>query len=328
MSLQMDVTPFLRLHEQDDLCTPPDFDVRERSNGKCRGGTATSLFPSLNVFFGDSSGCFYGHIVLSADVLKAWDPGHQGGCTKGHSIETLHHQHRARTLHLLRCKVGIYRLFLFVSSHLDLFSHKAVMDMEIQFLHDNFTEKDSKLLMEHIRRMASGEAPSFATTLSLVYYKLVEKVFPRPVPSGFGFGKSPEVESVANHFPPQPSTSVFSVPSTSIPSPPSTSAFGIPSSFAFTYASSAPSFVPQTPAPNPTPTPVPSSTATKLTWLRCHKCHQSARLAELYNGKRCPRCPKKSSKKWPPLMECTSCLTVQSSNMDKCLRKQCRAKFR
>jgi hypothetical protein len=25
--LQVDVTPFLRLHERDDLCTPPDLDV-------------------------------------------------------------------------------------------------------------------------------------------------------------------------------------------------------------------------------------------------------------------------------------------------------------
>ena len=266
-------------------------------------------------------GVSYGYTALSADVLKAWDTGHQGGCTKGHSIQTLHHQHRARTLHLLRCKVGIYRLFLFVSSHLDLFSHKAVLDMEIQFLHNNFIEKDSKLLMERIRRMASGEAPLFATTLSLVYYELVEKVFPRPAPPGFGFGKSAEVESVANHFPPPQ-------PSTSVPSIPSTSAFGIPSHFGFSYTSPAPSFVPQTPAPNPTPTLVPSSTAASLTWLRCHRCHQSAELAELYNGKLCPRCPKKGSKKRPSLMECTSCYTIQTSHMDKCLKSQCRAKFR
>ena len=202
--------------------------------------------------------------------------------------------------------------------------------MEIQLLHDNFTEKDSKLLMEHIRRMASGEAPCFATTLSLVYYELVEKVFPRSVPSVFGLGKSAEVESVTNHFPPpQPSTSVFSVPSTSIPSIPSTSTFGIPSSFAFTYASSAPSFVPQTPAPNPTPTFVPSSTATNPTWLRCHKCRQPAGLAELYKGTRCPRCPKKGGKKWPPLMQCTLCRTIQTkSHINKCQKSQCTAKFR
>ena len=60
------------------------------------------------------------------------------------------------------------------------------MDMEIQFLLKNFTEKDPKLLMDHVRRMASGEAPFFATTLSLVYGKLVEKVFTRPTSSSSG----------------------------------------------------------------------------------------------------------------------------------------------
>ena len=56
-------------------------------------------------------GVSYGYIALSADTLKAWDLGHQGGCTKGHPIETLHNQHHTRTLHLLHCKVGIYRFF-------------------------------------------------------------------------------------------------------------------------------------------------------------------------------------------------------------------------
>ncbi|KAF9642810.1 hypothetical protein BDM02DRAFT_3273313 [Thelephora ganbajun] len=62
-------------------------------------------------------------------------------------------------------------------------SHKAVMDMEIQFFHENFTEKDPKLLMDHIQRMASGEAPFFSTTLSLVYGKLLEKAFTQPTHS-------------------------------------------------------------------------------------------------------------------------------------------------
>ena len=80
------------------------------------------------------------------------------------------------------------------------------MDMETQFLHDNFTEKDSKLFMEHIQRMAFGEAPFFATTLSLVYDKLVEKAFAQPVPSGSGFRQSVKFESVADPSSPlQPS---------------------------------------------------------------------------------------------------------------------------
>ena len=32
-----------------------------------------------------------GYIALSADMLKDWDPGHQGGCANGHSIQTFHH---------------------------------------------------------------------------------------------------------------------------------------------------------------------------------------------------------------------------------------------
>ena len=63
------------------------------------------------------------------------------------------------------------------------------MDMEIQFLHKNFTKKDPELLMGHIKKMASREAPFFATTLSLVFDKLVEKTSSRPVPTGSGFGK-------------------------------------------------------------------------------------------------------------------------------------------
>lgn len=42
-----------------------------------------------------------------------------------------------------------------------LLRHKAVLDMEIQFLHERFTEKDPKLLIDHIQQMASGEHPTF-----------------------------------------------------------------------------------------------------------------------------------------------------------------------
>ena len=120
--------------------------------------------------------------------MKAWDSGHQGGCAKGHPIPTFYRQHCARAVYFLRCKVCIHKSCPFVSLRLDLFSHKAVMDMEIQFLHEKFTEKDPRLLIGHIQRMASGEAPFFATTLGLVYEKLVEKAFSRPVPSGSGLG--------------------------------------------------------------------------------------------------------------------------------------------
>ena len=74
-------------------------------------------------------------------------------------------------------------LFAHVSHAWTSFSHKVVFDMEIEFFHERFTEKDPELLIDHIERMASGEAPFFPTMLSLVYDRLVEKTFPKHVPS-------------------------------------------------------------------------------------------------------------------------------------------------
>ena len=56
-------------------------------------------------------------------------------------------------------------------------SHKEVLDMEIQFLHERATEEDPKLMINCIQKMVSGETPFLPTTLSLVYDKLVEKAF-------------------------------------------------------------------------------------------------------------------------------------------------------
>src|SRR5882757_5270960 len=60
--------------------------------------------------------------------------------------------------------------------------------MEIEFLHKRFTEKDPQLLMDHIRRMGSGEAPFFPTTLSLVYDKLIGGGFAECTPLSPGLG--------------------------------------------------------------------------------------------------------------------------------------------
>jgi len=73
-------------------------------------------------------------------------------------------------------------------SHFCPSSHKEILDMEIQFLHENFTEKDFRSLMDHIQSMASGEAPFFATTLSLVYGGLIRKAFSKHAPLGSGLG--------------------------------------------------------------------------------------------------------------------------------------------
>ena len=85
--------------------------------------------------------------------------------------------------------------------------------MEIQFLHNSCAEKDPKLLMDHIRRMGPREAPFFSKMLGLVYGRLIEKAFPRPVPSGSGLGKSIEVQAIGDHAPSlKTSTSVSGVP--------------------------------------------------------------------------------------------------------------------
>jgi len=250
-------------------------------------------------------GVSYGYIALSADMLKAWDPGHQGGFAKGHPIQTLHHQCHARIIYFLRREVGIYRFCSFVSSHLDLFSHKAVMDMEIQFLYGNFTLEDSKLLMEHIQRMASGEAPFFATTLSLVYDKLVEKAFAQPVSSGSGLGKSAEVQSVADPCPrPQASIPISSVPSIST-------------------SSDAPSSIPQTPTPNPGPEPAPSSTSSSLAWLRCNQCLNHVKVEDLYDGMRCPVCPSRSVQKGRPYVHCSVCRAQRVARTNNCPNRAC-----
>ena len=92
---------------------------------------------------------------------------------------------------------------------------RGLCHMEIQFLHKNLTEKDPKLLMDHIKKMASREAPFFATTLSLVFDKLVEKTSPRPVPSGFSFGGSSGTSVTASS--PAPTGFSFKFPPTFVP---------------------------------------------------------------------------------------------------------------
>ena len=184
------------------------------------------------------------------------------------------------------------------------------MDMEIQFLHENFTEKNPMLLMRHIQRMASGKAPFFATTLGLVYEKLVEKAFARPVPSGSGLGKSAEVESVADPCSPlQPSISVSGAPSTST----------------FSNASSVSPLVLQTPSPRPEP--VPPSIAPRFAWVQCHRCFLPARLGDLYDGLNCPRCPPRDVR-GSAFMQCSLCRTIRISRGDTCLKPKCGARFR
>jgi hypothetical protein len=61
--------------------------------------------------------------------------------------------------------------------------------MGIEVLHRNLTKEDPKLLMDYIQSAASGDAPFFPTTLSLVYDKLIGKEFPQ-----VGTGSDPDSE--------------------------------------------------------------------------------------------------------------------------------------
>ena len=219
--------------------------------------------------------------------------------------------------------------------------------MEIEFLHENLTGKDPKLLMDHIQRMASGEAPFFATTLSSVYSKLIEKAFAQSTPSSSGFVKSIQVHNAVVPSPPiQASTStpgipspftfsfrssptvnippppIPNIPSSSTPNIPSSSTLNIPSSS--TFGVTLRSHLRAT-GPSPQPQPAPSTTASQLVRLECQKCGQTARLKDVRDC-RCPVCPRKSKSKGPH-MKCQSCNAIQTVFRNDCVRKTCRKKF-
>ena len=188
-------------------------------------------------------------------------------------------------------------------SHTWTSSYTAIMDMEIQFLHETFPGKGPKLLVDHIRRMGSGEAPFYSTTLSLVYDKLVEKTVAQSVPSSSGLGKSIEILDTA---------------------PPQASAF----TFSTSQSSGTASSSSQPPVPTPAPASPSISSNNQLVWLVCSKCGEPASLGELYNGLKCPRCPPRGGRRKRPCMICQLCGGSRPERKDKCLRKACQAKFR
>ncbi|KAF9650015.1 hypothetical protein BDM02DRAFT_1689789 [Thelephora ganbajun] len=186
-------------------------------------------------------------------------------------------------------------------------SHKAVMDMEIQFFHENFTEEDPKLLMDHIRRMGSGEVPLFSTTLSLVYDKLVENAFTQPISSSSALEKSTSGQSVTEPAPPlQVTNSISSIGPSSTPDATSPSSLQVPI---------------------PTPGPVPSGSTDRVAWLECMQCGELSRLKDLYDGLRCPLCPERSTKKGRPFMQCQLCSIARGTHRGDCIRRGCRATF-
>ena len=176
------------------------------------------------------------------------------------------------------------------------------MEMEVEFFYKNFTEQNPKLLMDHIRRMASGEALFFSTTLGLIYDKLVERTFVQPAASGSGPVKSGETGDQSATCTP---TTQAQGSSTNVnsPSDPSTN---LPPS-----------------QQNPEPDPVPLGAV----WLKCWQCGEPARMRDLFDGLRCPLCPPRSLAKGRPFMVCPSCNLVRGIRRDTCVRLACQTLF-
>jgi hypothetical protein len=181
--------------------------------------------------------------------------------------------------------------------------------MEIQFFHERFTEKDPKLLIDYVGRMASGEAPFFPTTLSLVYDKLVENAFPKHIPSGLGPGG----------FTLGSSTSTSNVASSStlaVTSPPVVSFVSSPDL--------------QPPAPSPG---LPLNAATKWAGLTCVRigCGRITSIYDLYEGLHCPYCPETgkngSLETGRPFMRCTQCNTLRDVHVKVCSKPKCSSRF-
>jgi len=172
--------------------------------------------------------------------------------------------------------------------------------MEIQFLHEKAIKKDPKLLTGCIRKMGSGEAPFFPTTLSLVYDTLVERAFTTHDP---GPSCTEGQTSVRPVPPSQPSTSTLKV------NPPPTVHPPASSSKLRSRAS--------------TCEPGPLTTATRSAWLKCVRCHEVAWLRDLHEGLYCPRCPGD----WVGLMRCTVCNLLRTQKRGDCSENTCRRTF-
>jgi len=173
--------------------------------------------------------------------------------------------------------------------------------MEIQFIYENFTEKDPKPLIEYIQRMASGEAPFFAKTLGLVYDGLVGKAFSKRILPDSGPGS----QGATTPTPLQASTSTPSI----------------------------------TPSPNlraltPDPVSDPWGGSTDGEWaagLNCARCNGIASVQDLRDGLYCPLCPQtgrngRGGVGWP-FMRCMSCYKLRKNRVDNCSRVVCGREF-
>jgi len=168
--------------------------------------------------------------------------------------------------------------------------------MEIQFLHENFTEKDSKSLTDHIQRMGSGEAPFFAATLSLVYGGLVENALSKHAPLDSGLGG----QGTPTHTP-------HLHASTSTPN--------------VTLSSNSQ-------APAPAPEPASSDTTTKWVGLKCTRCYGVSSVRNLRDDLYCPQCPATGwNGRGRPFMRCMTCKRIRETHVDRCVNANCSGAF-
>jgi len=190
-------------------------------------------------------------------------------------------------------------------------SHKPILDLEIQFLHERFTEDYPGSLMTHIRRMASGEAPFFPVTLSSVYDMLIEQAFSKGIPSNSGLGGFTGGQGVIIATPAfQASASTSSIVS------PLTNVVPLPYLWG---------------VPTPRPATIPSTTTVKWVGLRCARCEHIASVYILYGDLHCPRCDDKGRngrhQRGRPFMRCTSCNELRVTAGSVCVRSKCSGRF-
>ena len=180
--------------------------------------------------------------------------------------------------------------------------------MEIEFFRGNLTEENPEFLMEHIQRMASGDAPFFSTTLSLVYRKLFEKVFPLPFAPVQGPRKSPI-----------PKDRNVTKPTLATRAPSSISNARAPPSGTTLLSNRK--------TASPVPRKVPSNTTGGTELLKCSQCGERAKVVELHNGLHCPWCPSGSGFMGRPYMRCPLCNAARTMRRGNCLNITCRARF-
>ena len=153
----------------------PPSDAEIQWHKSCSPRSMYSLAVSVGILRGFPISGFNKSKSLGSKIFRI---GHLRTSSPNSRLQTLHKNYLPHSLQSV-CPVKSFRW----SCPYPNLSHKPVMDIEIEFLHKNFTEKSPTLLIEYIKRMGSGEAQFFSRTLSLVYGGLVAKVFAPPPPN-------------------------------------------------------------------------------------------------------------------------------------------------